>query len=441
MVRSRLFKKAGRSSWYFVRRVPLQYQHLDPRGIIRQTTGVRIGTDPYGVAARKIAEGVDAALETYWSNLAAGGDAKAVAEYQAACQAAIKLGVSPPMPQQAMRVVEDLLSRIDLLERNAGLKEDKASVAALLDAAPLPKLTFRQCAEQYIDAHKAGWRNAKHAQQWPASLQQYAYPLIGDLPVAQLSNRGGTEKIKSVLDPIWRTRTETASRVRGRIEKVLDWAKVQGYRDGENPARWGGHLDALYPSKEKVAPVDHMRAMPFRDVPAFMGKLHEQQGLGERAMEFLVLTAARVGEVLLAKRSEVDRKTKMWIIPKGRMKRSREHRVPLCDTALKIIDALPKGSEYLFPGRNAGRPFDGKVMRRVMDSLGADDFDPHGFRSSFRDWGSEVTDYPGEILELALSHAVGDKVEQAYRRGDMLAKRHALMRDWERFCSAPACTK
>jgi integrase len=434
MVLSRIFKKAGKSSWYYCRRVPLQFQHLDPRGIIRQTTGIRIGADPYGAAARKVAEGMDAALETYWANLAAGGDAKALAEYQAACQAAVKLGVSPPMPQQAMRTIEELLDRIDRLERGK-VSDDKASVAALLDVAPLPKLTFRDCAEQYIAAHKSGWKNAKHAKQWPSTLQQYVYPLIGDLPVAQLSGRTGTEKIKTVLDPIWHTKTETASRVRGRIEKVLDWAKVQGFRDGENPARWTGHLDALYPSKEKVAPVDHMRAMPYRDVPEFMDRLHEQQGIGARALELTILTAARVGEVLLAKRSEFDRKSRMWVIPKGRMKRSREHRVPICDSVLKIIDALPKGSEYLIPGQNAGQPLDGKALRRVMDALGANEFDVHGFRSSFRDWGGEVTDYPGELLELALSHSVGDKVEQAYRRGDMLAKRHALMRDWERFCN------
>jgi integrase len=431
----RLFKNRRKATWYFVRRVPLQYQHLDPRGMIRQTTGIRIGADPHGVAARRVAEGMDAALESYWSNLATGGAAKAMAEYQAACQAATKLGVSAPLPQQAMRTIEELLSRIERLEHGK-IAEDKNNVAALLDAVPIPELTFRQCAEQYIDAHKAGWSNAKHAAQWPSTLQQYVYTVIGDLPVAHLSGRAGTQKIKAILDPIWYTKTTTASRVRGRIEKVLDWAKAQGYRDGDNPARWDGHLDAVYPTKEKVAPVKHHVAMPYRDIPAFMAKLREQDGIGARALEFAILTAARASEVLQAKRSEIDRAGRMWIVPKDRMKMRREHRVPLCDSALKIIDVLTQDSEYLFPGYKAGKPLDHKTLLRVLEIMGVrDTATAHGFRSTFRDWGAEEGDYPNELLELAIAHAVGDKVEAAYRRGNMLAKRHQLMRDWEQFCN------
>jgi integrase len=428
----RLHKNKQKSTWYFVRRVPLQYQRLDLRGMIRQTTGVRISTDPRGVAARRVAEGMDSALESYWSGLSSGGGtAKVMAEYQAACLAATMLGVSAPLPQQAMRTIAELLDRIERLERgNVG--EDKANVAALLDAAPIPELTFRQCAEQYIDSHKAGWSNEKHGKQWPSTLQQYAYPIIGAMPVAQLSGRPGTQKIKQVLDPIWYTKTTTASRVRGRIEKVLDWAKAQGFRDGENPARWEGHLDSIYPTKEKVAPVKHHAAMPFRDIPAFMGKLREQEGMAARAMEFAILTAARASEVLQAKRSEIDRRARMWIVPAERMKMRREHRVPLCESALQIVDALPKDGDYLFPGRKGA--LDRKTLLRVLERVGVrDTATAHGFRSSFRDWGAELGDYPNELLELAIAHAVGDKVEAAYRRGEMLVKRHKLMGDWEAF--------
>jgi integrase len=433
----RLYKNRGKGTWYYVRRVPLRYQHLDPRRVIRQTTGIRISGDPHAVTARHMAEVLDGALERYWTQLSDSGAAKAMAEYTAACNAAIKLGVSAPLPQQAMRTIEELLLRIERLERGK-VAEDKANVAALLDAAPLPELTFRQCAEQYIESHRAGWSNAKHAAQWPSSLEQYVYPFIGDTPVAQLSDRTGTQKIKAALDPIWYTKTTTASRVRGRIEKVLDWAKAQGYRDGENPSRWTGHLDSIYPTKEKVAPVKHHAAMPFRDVPAFMGKLREQSSIGARALEFTILTAARASEVLHAKRSEIDRAGRMWIVPKERMKMRREHRVPLCESALKIIDGLPQQGEYLFPGFRKGKPLDHKTLLRVLETLGVNDgATAHGFRSTFRDWGAELGDYPNELLELAIAHAVGDQVEKAYRRGSQLQKRHALMADWERYCTSP----
>jgi integrase len=215
----------------------------------------------------------------------------------------------------------------------------------------------------------------------------------------------------------------------------LDWAKAQGYRDGENPARWVGHLDSIYPTKEKVAPVQHHAAMPYRDVPVFMGKLRQQEGIGARALEFTILTAARTAEVLQAKRSEIDREARMWIVPAARMKMRREHRVPLCDSALAIIDGLPQqDSDYLFPGFRKGRPLDHKTLQRVLDTLGVKDT-PHGFRSTFEDWGAELGDYDLDLLRLALAHAVSDKVEAAYRRGTMLAKRHGLMADWESYCN------
>jgi integrase len=430
----RLFKNKRKSTWYFARRVPLQYAHLDRRGIVRQTTGVRIATDPHAFAARRIAEQMDSALESYWADLAgSGARRKAMADYQAAMQAAIRLGVSPPLPQQATRTIEELLARIERLERGK-VAEDRNNVAALLDAAPMPELTFRECAEQYIEAHKAGWSSLKHAAQWPATLEQYAYPVIGDIAVAQLSGRTGTQKIKQALDPIWYAKPTTAMRVRGRIEKVLDWARVQGYREGDNPARWKGHLDSVYPTKEKLAPVKHHAALPYQQIPDFMRKLRAIDGIAARAMEFMILTAARSAEVFQARWSEIERAGRMWVVPKGRMKMRRPHRQPLCDSAMAIINKLPKDSEFIFPGEKRRNPLDHKAMQRLLERMGVDAV-PHGFRSAFNDWGAELGNYPQELLALALAHTVNDKVEAAYRRGEMLAKRHGLMADWCGFCN------
>ncbi|HEY1748397.1 MAG TPA: site-specific integrase [Xanthobacteraceae bacterium] len=432
MVLSRLVKRKNVGVWYFVRRVPQEYQALDKRTTVQQSTGVAIRADPHGTAARRVAERMDAALESYWRGLAGDNVAKAMAEYQAACIAATKLGVTPPLPQQGMRSVEELLARIERLEHGK-TAEDRASVAALLDAAPIPDLTFRQCAEQYIAAHKAAWSSAKHTAQWPATLAQYVYPFIGEMPVAQLSGRVGTQKVKQVLDPIWYTKPTTAMRVRGRIEKVLDWAKVQGYREGDNPARWRGHLDTVYPTKEKLAPVKHHTALPYRDVPAFMRKLRLTEGNAARALEFTILTAARSAEVLYARWSEIDKEARMWTVPRERMKMRRPHRQPLSDRAMAILGTLPKDTEFIFGGERKGKPVDHKALQRVLERMGVE-ATPHGFRSAFRDWGAEVGDYPNELLELALAHAVGDKVEAAYRRGDMLEKRAKLMADWAKFC-------
>jgi integrase len=298
-------------------------------------------------------------------------------------------------------------------------------------------LTFRQCAEQYIEAHKAGWSNAKHAKQWTTTLEQYAYPFVGAMPVARLTGPVGTQKIKQTLDSIWYAKPTTAMRVRGRIEKVLDWAKVQGYRDGDNPARWRGHLDSVYPTKEKLHPVEHHAAMPYRQVPEFMRKLRAINGIPARATEFLILTAARSSEVLEAKWSEIDSEGRLWIVPQRQMKMRRPHRQPLSESAMTLLAALPKDGEYIFPGERKGKPRDPKTIDRVLERMGIsnDEATPHGFRSAFRDWGAEMGDYPNELLEMALAHAVGDKVESAYRRGEMLEKRRKLMADWAEFCN------
>jgi integrase len=431
MLVSRLVKRKRVGMWYYVRRVPQQYQSVDPRTIVQQSTGVAIIGDARGVQARRVADGIDRALEAYWQSLEI-GPSKALAEYQAACKAAVKLGVSPPLQDKSERLIADLLDRIEMLQRGK-IAESTDNVAALLDDAPLPALTFRQCAEQYIESHKAGWSNEKHAKQWPSSLAEYVYPTIGNMPVIQLTGRSGTQKIKEVLDPIWYSKPTTAMRLRGRIERVLDWAKAHAYLDGDNPARWRGHLDAIYPTKEKLAPTEHHAAMPFRDIPGFMRKLQQTDGVAARALEFMILTAARSAEVLQARWSEIDREGRTWVIPKGRMKMRRPHRQPLNDHAMALLDALPKDGELIFPGERKGKPLDHKALQRVLERIGVDAV-PHGFRSSFRGWGAELGNYPNELLELALAHAVGDKVEAAYRRGDMLAKRHQLMAEWAQFC-------
>lgn len=293
--------------------------------------------------------------------------------------------------------------------------------------------TFRFCALAYIDAHESGWRNAKHGQQWRNTLETYAHPLIGDLQVRDV----GLSNILAVLEPLWKTKTETASRLRGRLEAILDWATTRGYRSGLNPARWKGHLDTLLSAARSVANAGHHSALPFTEVGAFMMRLRAQAGMGAQALAFTVLTAARSGEVRGARWREIDRSAQMWTVPGERMKAGREHRVPLSDDALAILDALPRGQPdgLVFASPRGGMLSDMSltaVLRRMQVEAV-----PHGFRSTFRDWCAERTSYPHEVAEMALAHAIGDKVEAAYRRGDLLEKRRRLMRDWAIYCSAP----
>jgi integrase len=420
--------------WRFVRRVPKEYAALDPRGIVQHSTGVRIADDPRGIRARKIADTLNGALEAHWRDLVEGRNAQAVRDYEAARLAARRLRISEPIADAQQRTIAELLDRIERLEGKRA--DDRAAVLAVYDAAPKPGITFKQCAERFIEAHKPGWSNPKHAGQWSATLATYAYPVIGDIAVDKIGANGdGTDLIMRVLRPIWYSKTETASRVRGRIEAVLDWARAHSYRDGENPARWKGHLDKLLPAKGKVAPVKHHAALPYADVPSFMEKLRAIEGTAARALEFTILTAARSSEVLLAKRSEIDLESRMWTVPASRMKARREHRVPLSDSAIAIIKTMPADSEYLFPGAKPGKPLSNMAMQMTLRRMElADQAVTHGFRSSFRDWGAETGDYANELLEMAIAHTVSNKVEAAYRRGDLLRKRHALMSDWESFC-------
>jgi integrase len=316
------------------------------------------------------------------------------------------------------------------------IDERKASrLAARLAAATA--MTFKACAERYIAAHKAGWRNPKHAAQWPATLGTYVYPVMGALPVQAVD----VGLVLKAIEPIWTTKPETAGRVRGRIESVLDWAAARGYRQGENPARWRGHLENLLPKKSKVRRVQHHAALPYGEIAGFMVELRQQEGVAARALEFTILTAARTGEVIGARWSELDLNERLWTVPSDRMKAGKEHRVPLSAPALAILEDLAKvrESDFVFPGGRHGRPISNMAMLMTLRRMKRDDLTAHGFRSSFRDWAAERTTFPAEVAEMALAHTVSDKVEAAYRRGDLFQKRRQLAEAWAKFCNtAPA---
>jgi integrase len=317
-----------------------------------------------------------------------------------------------------------LLDGIDPLEARRSKQ-----VQALLTAAR--QITFSDCAERYIAAHGIGWRNSKHRQQWTNTLKSYAYPVIGDLPVAAID----TGVVMQVLEPIWTTKTETASRLRGRIESILDWATARRHRQGENPARWRGHLDQLLPARSKVAPTEHHQALPYAELPAFMAQLRDQAGTAARCLELAILTATRSGETRGAKWSELELEAKTWKIPAARMKRVKDHSVPLSDRTLEILSALPRSGDYLFETGRAGKPISDMGMTMTLRRMGRGGITVHGFRSTFRDWAAEQTNYQNHVVEMALAHTIGDKVEAAYRRGDLLAKRRELMSDWAGYCT------
>jgi integrase len=303
-------------------------------------------------------------------------------------------------------------------------------VAAKLDAAKV--MTFRQCAEAYIDAHRAGWRNAKHVAQWSATLTAYAFPIFGQLPVQAVD----VGLVMRVLEPIWSVKPETASRVRGRIESVLDWARARGYRTGENPARWRGHIENLLPKRSKVQRVEHHAALPYGEIAAFMAELREQEGIAASALEFAILTAARTGEVIGARWEEFNLAQRLWTIPGARMKAGKEHRVPLSGAAIAVIDEMAeiRQSDVVFPGGKVGRPISNMAMLMLLRRQGRPDLPVHGFRSAFRDWAAEQTNFPAEIAEMALAHTISNQAEAAYRRGDLLQKRGELAEAWATFC-------
>jgi integrase len=300
--------------------------------------------------------------------------------------------------------------------------------------------TFREVAEEFIGRNEAGWRNAKHRQQWRKTLVTYVYPTLGELPVSAID----TGLVVQVLDPIWAEKPETASRVRGRIEAVLDSATVRGFRQGPNPAQWRGNLAHLLPPRARVRKVAHHAALPFDEIPDFLATVRRRPGMAARALEFAALTAARTGEVLGARWGELDLVAKVWTVPADRMKAGREHRVPLSEAALAVLeevrplamtrDGKPDAKAPLFPGPRRALPMSNMTMLMLLRRMKRDDLTAHGFRSTFSDWAAERTAYPREVVEMALAHAIGNKVEAAYRRGDLFEKRRRLMEAWATFC-------
>jgi integrase len=334
-------------------------------------------------------------------------------------------------------------------------------------------MTFDECRDAYIAVHRAGWRNVKHAKQWTATLTTYATPVFGHLPVAAID----TDLVMKVLAPIWNEKTETASRLRGRIEAILDWAKTSGFRTGDNPARWDGHLQNKLPKKSKVRKVRNQPALPYAQMGAFMDDLRKRAGIAAKALQFTILTAARSDEVISMRWHEIDMAEKLWTVPPGRMKGGREHCVPLSDQAAAIIremrsDGKDIGQKYIFPGAKPGRPLSNVRMTEVIRRMNAEreamvqprwtdpkqnnrDVVPHGFRSSFKDWATDWTPSPAEIVdaakrgeiveafprdlvEVALAHRLNSKTEEAYRRTTMIEKRRRLMGKWAEYCNKPA---
>ena len=325
---------------------------------------------------------------------------------------------------KAMICRKQLLEHIDPIESRKAMRDQERLKSSR-------SMTFSACANAYIEAHRAGWRNAKHVTQWQNTLATYAEPIFGTLPVQEVD----IGLVLRALEPIWHTKPETASRLRGRIEAVLDWATVRGLRTGDNPARWRGHLESLLPSRAKLQTVEHHAALPYIEMAAFMVELRQQVGIAARALEFLILTAARTSEVIGARWDEFNEELKTWVIPAERMKAHREHRVPLSPRALKLIEEMRaiQTSEFVFPGARAGKALSNMAMLMLLKRMHRGDLTTHGFRSTFRDWAAEQTNYPREVAEEALAHTLNNKVEAAYRRGDLFEKRRRLMMEWSKY--------
>lgn len=331
----------------------------------------------------------------------------------AACRRLVRQGVDPIEHRRAERVI----------------------------AAQPAGLTFREVSARYLAANEVAWRNEKHRYQWRTTLDT-ANAKFGDRPVASIV----TGDVTAVLQPIWQTKTETAKRLRGRIEAVIDYAAAQGWRSGENPARWRGHLSNIFPSPRRIAKVEHHAALPWAEIDPFMKKLRRQEGVSARALEFTILTAARTGETLGAKWLEIDLDEALWTVPAERMKAGKEHRVPLSPAAVKVLRGMkplraPKRGDWVFPGQSVGKPLSNMSMNMLLRRMKRDDLTVHGFRSCFRDWCAETTNHPREVAEQALAHSLPDKVEAAYRRGDMLDKRRRLMEEWAKHCAPKAADK
>lgn len=322
--------------------------------------------------------------------------------------------------------------------------EAKRAERAARSAEAAKTVTFQEAARQYYAQNEPRWRNRKAAAQFLSTMEAYVFPVFGKVSVAEVD----TMLVLKALDrehykhpgkSIWMAIPETANRVRGRIENVLNWATTRGYREGENPARWRGHLKNALPERGQIKRVEHHPAMPYSELPTFMASLADREGVAARALEFTILTAARTGEVIGATWDEIDLEGKVWTVPAGRMKASKEHRVPLSDRACEILGSLPreKNNPFVFIGARASG-LSNMAMASVLKRMDRNDVTVHGFRSTFRDWAAERTGYQNHIVEMALAHTIGSAVERAYRRGDMFAKRTRLMNDWSQYCSDPA---
>ncbi len=346
---------------------------------------------------------------------------------------AVKLAEARARAGELIRLVR---SGVDPLAQR---KAEKAAAKAEAQRAAVRGITFRDVAKQYIDAHEVAWRNPKHRAQWRNTLDTYAFPHFGDVPVAEVA----TAHVLAALEPIWQTKAETATRVRGRIEAALDYATARGWRQGDNPARWRGHLANLLPARGKVAPVEHHAALPWREIGDFMTALRKQAGVSAQALAFTILTAGRTGEVLGAAWHEIDLGAKIWTVQAARMKAGKEHRVPLAEPALAVLGDMAKlrtstdPGAYVFPGGKHSKPLSLMALAMALRRMKRDHLTVHGFRSTFRDWAAEATSYQREVAEAALAHKLGDKTEAAYQRGDMLAKRSRLMAEWAAFCDRP----
>jgi integrase len=330
--------------------------------------------------------------------------------------------------ERALSARRQLVDKVDPVaeKARAALERKKRVVTAV---------TFAQCAEGYIAAHRASWRNLREAAQWSASLRDYIHPVVGGLSVEAVD----VALVMKILEPLWSTKNETATRVRSRMEVVLDWARARGYRQGENPARWRGHLENLLPKPSRVQRVAHHPALAYERVPDVIARLRQLDGIGARALEFLILTAGRLGEVIGARWSEINLTNRVWIVPGERMKSGREHRVPLSDATLAIVEKMQaiRLDDRLFPSTKPGARISYLPLDLALKKACSEKVTMHGFRSSFRDWCAEQTAFPAEVAELALAHQVGTKVEQAYMRSDLFQKRRQLAEAWAKFCSMP----
>lgn len=324
--------------------------------------------------------------------------------------------------EKARKHRRQLLDGLDPIEEKRSKRQDILATQAR-------GMTFQECAEAFIAAHERGWKNEKHRWQWGQTLHAHAFPVFGKLHVAAVD----TMLVMKAVEPLWLTKAETASRLRGRIERILDWATARGYRKGDNPARWKGHLDKLLPARSKVQKVKHHPAMPWRDMPDFMGELRSNGSVSASAMTFTILTAARTSEAINARWNEIDVENRVWTVPAERMKTGVQHRVPLCEAIIKLLAELPRLDDegFVFPGGKKDRLLSNMAMLVLLRGMRPNSgLTVHGFRSAFRDWAGEATNHPREVCEQALAHTISNQVEAAYRRGDFFEKRRSLMQDW-----------